>query len=120
MLLYFSCFALMKDAAVRYLCLILFLLLCVACRPSDFELTMESHRAGDYDHAFKRFLALAGAEHAKAQAMAGLMYEQGQGVEQDFSKAAEQGVAGAQIRLAQLYVYVQQRGRGADRRGRGV
>ena len=46
---------------MRYLCLILFLLLCVACRPSDFELTMESYRAGDYDHAFKRFRALAEA-----------------------------------------------------------
>ena len=96
---------------MKYLCLCVFILLCAACRPSDFELTMESYRAGEYDAAFKEFLALAGADHAEAQAMVGLMYEKGQGVEQDFAKAAEwhlkaaaEGIADAQIRIAQLYV----------------
>jgi len=59
---------------------------------------------------FKKLIQKAGKGDAKAQYNLGVMYDQGQGVEQDhkkafgwYKKAAEQGVAKAQYNLGVMY-----------------
>ncbi len=69
---------------------------------ADFEAGQEAFEQGDYAPALKEFRALAEQGDADAQYTLGLMYELGQGVQQDyvqaylwFNLAAAQGDEGA-------------------------
>ena len=66
---------------------------------------------GDDETAFQSLMPLAAQGNAVAQTRLGVMYENGQGVPQDYDKAvkwyrlaATQGYATAQINLAGMYV----------------
>ncbi len=45
--------------------------------------------------------------YAKTQIYLGIKYNEGQGVRQDYVKAAEQGIADAQLNLGVMYEYGQ-------------
>lgn len=69
-----------------------------------------AYEAGRYEEAFASLLPSARTGNAPAQYVVGLMYANGQGVEQSFYEAAkmyrlagEQGHAGAQVNLGSLY-----------------
>lgn len=71
---------------------------------------LAAYENGEYAQAFGFFEAQAGTGDAAAQYMLGLMYANGQGVEQSFYEAAkmyrragEQGHTGAQVNLGSLY-----------------
>lgn len=83
-------------------------------KPGEFEALFEqahaSYRAKEYETAFQQLLPLARAGYAKAQAILGCMYREGQGVEQDFSRAflwlsraADQGLRAALTELGTMY-----------------
>ena len=64
---------------------------------------------GDFKRAYKLFLPLAEKGHTKAQTMLGIMYDEGQGVPQDYKEAikwyqlaAEQGLGKAQFNLGNV------------------
>ncbi len=78
---------------------------------ADYEDGVAAIERGQYAAAFKEFLPLAKAGHAAAQYYLGLMYEQGDGVEQDhvesarwYTRAAEQGDGLSQMSLSFLYL----------------
>ena len=67
---------------------------------------MDAAKRGDYATALREWKPLAEQGNADAQFNLGLMYRNGEGVQQDheesakwFRRAAEQGHAGAQSRL---------------------
>ena len=69
-----------------------------------------ARQRGNYAHALKIFKSLAAHGDAKAQYNLGLMYENGQGVTQDYKEAvkwcrlaADQGLAEAQYNLGLIY-----------------
>ena len=69
-----------------------------------------AYKRGDYDTAFKEFKPLAEQGHASAQNYLGSMYNNGDGVPQDYveaakwyRKAAEQGYVEAQFNLGLMY-----------------
>jgi TPR repeat protein len=69
-----------------------------------------AYESGDYERAYQDFLPLAAEGDADAQYMLGLMYANGQGVEQSFYEAGKmyrqagnQGHAGAQVNLGSLF-----------------
>ena len=72
----------------------------------DFQVGFDAYNRGDYALALREFTPLAEQGDADAQFNLGLMYRNGEGVQQDhkesakwFRRAAEQGHAGAQSRL---------------------
>ncbi len=78
---------------------------------ADFEDAVAAHERGQYAAALKEFLPLAEQGHAAAQYYLGLMYEQGDGVEQDhvesarwYTRAAQQGDGLSQMSLSFLYL----------------
>ena len=82
----------------------------------DFQKDLDAYSRGDYATALHEWRPLAEQGVTVAQFELGLMYENGQGVQQDYSeakkwyrKAAEQGHAGAQVFLGMVYY----RGQGA-------
>lgn len=78
---------------------------------ADFNDGVVAHLMGQYDKAFNTMMPLAEVQnHPLAQYYLGIMYANGQGVQQNheeaakwFRAAAEQGVMQAQYRLAELY-----------------
>ncbi len=79
---------------------------------ADYEDGVAAHERGQYATALKEFLPLAEQGHAAAQYYLGFMYEQGDGVEQDYvesarwyTRAAEQGDGLSQMSLSFLYFY---------------
>jgi TPR repeat protein len=78
---------------------------------ADFNDGVVAHLMGQYEEALQTLLPLAEtSDHPYAQYYLGVMYANGQGVEQDFDeaakwygKAAKQGVPQAQFRLGELY-----------------
>ena len=78
---------------------------------ADFNDGVVAMMTGHYDQALETFVPLAeGSDHAYAQYFLARMYAAGQGVEQDFERAAkwyreaaEKGVGDAQFRLGRLY-----------------
>lgn len=78
---------------------------------ADFNDAVVAHAMGDYERALQTLVPLAEtSDHAYAQYYLGVMYANGQGVEQDYEeaaqwyrRAAEKGVAAAQAKLGQLY-----------------
>ena len=93
------------------------LVLSLACLTTpawaDFEAGMAAYHRGDYATALREWQRLAELWQAEeAQFNVGLLYENGQGVPQDYvqarqwyAKAAAQGYAGAQINLGRLYEF---------------
>jgi uncharacterized protein len=78
----------------------------VAAKESGFE----AYESGRFEEAFEALLPLAKRGDANAQFVVGLLYANGQGVEQNFYEAAkqyrqagEQGHAGAQVNLGSLF-----------------
>ena len=89
-------------------------LLCTAftlpAMAQDFDKGQDAYEAGDYATALQEWRPLATEGDVFAQALLGLMYENGEGVLQDYAqavtwyrKAAEQGQAEAQFRLGNGY-----------------
>ena len=77
----------------------------------DFNKGLEAAKAGDFATAIEEFLPLAEKNHAKSQEMLGLIFEQGLGVQINYTKAfkwtqlaAQQGLPDAQNRLGGLYL----------------
>ena len=54
---------------------------------ADFEKTYEAYQKGDYETALNGFFELASENHMKAQFYLGVMYREGKGVKQDYSKS---------------------------------
>jgi len=80
-----------------------------------FEDGLEAYGRGEHAAALELWLPLATQGHAQAQFRVGLLYDFGQGVEQDraeavewYRLAADQGLAPAQFNLAMMFY----RGRG--------
>ena len=76
----------------------------------SFEEGIAAYNRGDYQTAYEVFRALAEGDDAGAQSMLGLMYDNGEGVPQDSSRAAqwyraaaEQGEEYAQLNLGFMY-----------------
>jgi TPR repeat protein len=72
---------------------------------------LAAYQAGDYETAHKEFSPLAEQGHTNAQLILGIMYLNGQGVQQDdaeavkwWRRAAELGHDGAQFYLGVVYV----------------
>jgi len=79
-------------------------------KADQFKEGVAAYKAGNYQKAFKFFKPLAEQSYASAQYNLGLMYDDGQGVPQDYTeavkwyrKAAEQGSAKAQNNLGVMY-----------------
>jgi len=77
---------------------------------ADFQAGQNAYDRGDYELALNEWLPLAEQGQADAQVFLGFLYENGQGVPQDYvqaadwyRKAAEQGQPGAQYNLGLLY-----------------
>ena len=94
--------------------LLVSLLLCIALVPvarADFSEGVTAYARGDYDTAAKVMISLAeGTDHPYAELWLGTMYAKGQGVKQDYEKAAkwlrsasEKGIAAAQYKLGIMY-----------------
>ena len=86
------------------------LALCVALpATADFQTALDAYNAGNFETAYREWLTLAD-DSAAAQFNIGLLFELGEGREQDFKaahewyvRAAENGFARAQFRLGELY-----------------
>ena len=77
---------------------------------ADFQKGMEAYNKGDYATALKEWKPLAEGGDTDAQYYLGIMYDEGQGVPQDYQAAAkwytivaEKGYPEAQRHLALLY-----------------
>ncbi len=90
------------------------LVLSIVClaRPSwaDFQAGLDAYTDGDYATALREFRPLAEQGVAEAQYSLGVLYDNGNGVPQDYrqarhwwEKAATQGEAKAQYNLGVLY-----------------
>jgi TPR repeat protein len=93
------------------LCLLVILGFSVSLVQADYQSGIKAFNSGDFEMAFKEFLAEAQKGNADAQNDVGAMYNLGQGVSQDhakavqwFRKAAEQGHAQAQNNLGKSYL----------------
>ena len=71
---------------------------------------LAASKAGDHEKAFEELIPLAEGGHGSAQSMIGVMYYNGEGVEQDYSAAAvwlnlaaNQGYSVAQYNLGVMY-----------------
>jgi TPR repeat protein len=78
----------------------------------EYERGKQAYKASDYASARQIWMPLALRGETRAQYSIGLLYEKGQGVEQDLStalswyrKAAEQNHADSQHRMAVAYAY---------------
>ena len=76
----------------------------------NFQMGLKAYRRGDYETAHREFLEAAKQDHAKAQAILGLMYDNGEGIQKNsaeaarwYCRAAEQGDAEAQTNLGVMY-----------------
>jgi len=77
---------------------------------ADFQTALDAYNAGDFATAYHEWLPLAEKNSPAAQFNLGLMFERGEGRDQDFKtavdwyvRAAENGFARAQFRLGEIY-----------------
>lgn len=77
----------------------------------EFEDTVVAYQAGDYAAAYPVFMELARAGHSGAETMLGIMYFNGQGVEQNssfaaiwFYKASRKGNPNAHLAFGSLHI----------------
>ncbi len=101
---------------MKHLLLIVWMVVALAARvgpamSADYQNGWDAYLKKDYGAALAEFTALAEMGNAPAQALLALMYDQGDGVLQNYrtalkfyTLAAEQGHAGAQLNLAMMYV----------------
>ena len=98
----------------RFACALCLLLLCAgaAADSSEFKKAVAAERKGDYQRAHYTFSMLAGQGDPKAQHALGRLYEHGRGVQgnaqtamQWYRRAADQGHADSEYRLAVAYAY---------------
>ena len=94
--------------------------LALLARPAwaEYQAGLDAHLRGDFEAAFAEWSETAEEGDARAQYGLGIMYRNGDGVEEDAVKAAEwlgksagQGFAGAQFNLGVMY----QKGAGVER-----
>jgi len=85
---------------------------------ADFQAGMDAYRAGDYETAYREWMALAEQGSAVAEFNLGLMFEQGKGRPVDLAvaaewylRAADGGFLRAQFAIAEMY----EAGRGVER-----
>lgn len=85
---------------------------------AEYQAGLDAHLRGDFETAFAEWSETAEEGDARAQYGLGIMYRNGDGVEEDAVKAAEwliksadQGFAGAQFNLGVMY----QKGAGVER-----
>ena len=78
----------------------------------NFNKGLEAAQSGDYQTALREWRPLAEQGDKQAQALLGMMYDEGQGVLQDYAEAvrwyrlaAEQGDADSQNNLALMYEF---------------
>jgi len=83
---------------------------------ADFDSGLEAYTSGSFEMAAREWKPLAEQGHVAAQYHLGLLYEEGQGLPQDYDmarywymRAAEQGYVDAYFTLAEMYAS----GRGA-------
>ena len=102
----------------RRLALVAFVLLVTSPVPADFQTALDAYNAGDYETAYREWLPLAEKDSAAAQFNIGLMFDAGEGRQQDFkiaaewyARAAENDFARAQFRLGEMY----EAGQGVER-----
>lgn len=98
---------------IRILQIAVLHLLLIVCESGASEVTQPGEAAyasGDFGRAYAVLSPLAASGDANAQYVLGLMYANGQGVEQNFyaagkmyRRAGEQGHAGAQVNLGSLF-----------------
>ena len=76
----------------------------------QFSAGVDAYKAGEYETAYEIWLPMAENGHAYAQTLLGSLYQNGEGVVQDYVEAArwyrlaaEQGIAGAQSNLGIMY-----------------
>ena len=93
-----------------FLCLLFFAFLLSACGRSDYETATDLYKQGDYQAAFDILLPLAESGDAQAQNTLGVMYENEDGIGQDYikafewyQKAAEQEWVEAQYQMGLMY-----------------
>ena len=86
--------------------------------PADFQTALSAYNAGDFETAYSEWLPLAEKGSAEAQFNIGLMFDRGEGREQDFKsaiewyvRAAENSFARAQFRLGEIH----EAGQGVER-----
>lgn len=77
----------------------------------EFEDAVVAYQAGDYASAYPVFMNMAGAGNSSAETMLGVMYFNGQGVEQNesfaaiwFYKAARKGNPNAHLAFGSLHI----------------
>jgi len=94
----------------RRFALIALLLLVAFPARANFQAALDAYNAGDYETAYREWLPLAEKNSPAAQFNIGLMFERGEGREQDFKpaikwylRAAENGFGRAQFRLGEIY-----------------
>lgn len=82
----------------------------IASASEDASSGIAAYESGNFGQAYETFMPLAAGGDADAQYMLGLMYANGQGVDQSFyeagkmyRRAGEQGHAGAQVNLGSLF-----------------
>jgi TPR repeat protein len=106
----------MSNMHLRNLCklspVVGMLLMSLVCLPvsAGWEEGLAASKAGDHQTAFEELMPLAEGGHGSAQSMIGVMYYNGEGVEQDFAAAAvwlnlaaNQGYSVAQYNLGVMY-----------------
>jgi len=93
-----------------FLTLPLVLVLGLGAARADFDAGMYAYSTGNYDDAAREFRACADRGETQGAYYVGLLYEEGQGVPQDFQqarlwygKAADQGDVDAAFALGRLY-----------------
>ena len=98
----------------RFACVFCLLSLCAGAAgdSSEFKKAVAAERKGDYQRAHYTFSMLAGQGDPKAQHALGRLYEHGRGVQgnaqtamQWYRRAADQGHADSEYRLAVAYAY---------------
>jgi len=98
--------------AIHFMVLAFLMTLYSPVAAQDFQKGLAAAQAGDFATALQEWKPLAEAGNADAQYNLGVMYENGQGVPQDYKEAvkwyrlaAEQGHAKAQTNLGLMYEY---------------
>ena len=92
------------------LVLVAFALFLASPVPADFQTALDAYNTGDYETAYREWLPLAEQDSAAAQFNIGLMFDAGEGRDQDFktaaewyTRAAENNFTRAQFRLGEMY-----------------
>ena len=102
----------MKRQILSIVPLVIIAVLTIAPVRADMSVGQAAFERGDYEGAFKAWLALAEAGDAEAQLNIGYLYRSGAGTAQDpvtafgwFEQAAAQGITDAQVAVGSAYLH---------------